>query len=74
MDAKTLTREEIEAHLDTPVCEIMSGIKAHIKAIGYVKAWQLCFTLKCHSLESLEKTLWAMVKKRKKTKKRLNND
>ena len=48
MDSKTLTREEIIVHLDTPVCGIMSGVRIHVQTIGLLKMWQLCYALRCN--------------------------
>ena len=61
-----MCRERIIWHLGGPVCRVRMGIKAHIKAIGYLEAWRLCYALKCGSLEALEKTMWNMIKKRRK--------
>lgn len=66
MDTKTLSREEIIVHLEAPVCEIMSGVRIHVQAIGLLRMWQLCYTLGCDSPEMLTAVMWDMIKKRKR--------
>jgi len=61
-----LSRERIIWHLDTPVCEIMSGVRIHIKVIGLRKMWELCYALRCDSPEVLVARMWNMIKKRKR--------
>ena len=61
-----MSKERIDYHLDSPVCRVRMGIKTHIAAIGYLEAWRLCYALKCYSLETLEKIMWSMIKKRKR--------
>jgi hypothetical protein len=61
---------EILWHLDVPVCQILGGVREHIKAIGLKWAWQLCFALKCDGLDALTEKLWSMIKRRKRIKRR----
>lgn len=61
-----MSREEIIAHLDSPVCGIMAGVREHLKAIGFVEMWRLCYALKCDSPEALIAVMWGMIKKRKR--------
>lgn len=64
--ATPASKERILAHMDMPICVILKGLKIHIKAIGYVEAWRLCYALKCHSMEELEKTMWSIIQKRQR--------
>ena len=64
--AGPMSKERIAWHLDIPVCRVLMGVKAHIKAIGYLEAWRLCYTLRCDSLELLEKAMWIAIKKHRK--------
>lgn len=66
MDTKTLSRAEIIAHLDTPVCEIMSGVRIHLQAIGLRRTWELCYALHSGTPEKLAAVMWDMIKKRKR--------
>jgi len=66
MDTKALSREEIVAHLDSPVCEIMSGVRIHVQNISLRTAWKLCYALRCESPEKLAAAMWDMIKKRKR--------
>lgn len=61
MDTKKLTREEINAHLDSLVCEIMSGVRIHVQAISLFKMWQLCYALQCDSPKELTAVMWKMI-------------
>lgn len=61
-----MSKEDIIRHLVAPVCCVKMGVREHVKAIGYTEAWRLCYVLGCHGLESLEKKMWDMVKKRKR--------
>lgn len=65
--AKTLTRERIIWHLDTPVCEIMSGVRTHVQFLNLKEMWGLCYALKCDSPEELAVVMWKMIQKRRKT-------
>ena len=66
MDTTALSREEIIKHLDTPVCEIMSGVRTHVQTINLLTAWKLCYALHCDSPEKLTAVMWSMIKKRKR--------
>lgn len=66
MDTKPLTREEILVHLDTPVCEIMSGVRTHIRHLSLREVWQLCYALRCRIPDELPAVMWDMIKKRKR--------
>ena len=61
-----LSREEVMAHLDRPVCETLMGLRIHLQVIGLLKTWELCYALKRESPEKLLAVMWDMIKKRKR--------
>lgn len=73
-EALRLSRAEIIAHLDAPVCGIMSGVRIHVQTISLSTQWKLCYTLHCDSPEKLTAVMWDMVKKRKRKDSTWEND
>jgi len=57
-------KERVKWHLEVPVCRILRGLKIHLATISLSERWQLCYYLKCSSVEGLCKTMWAMIKAR----------
>ena len=66
MGEESQKRKRIEWHLDVPVCRILRGLKIHLSVINLSELWRLCYWLNCDSAESLCKTMWAMIKGRKR--------
>ena len=66
MDTKTVSRADVIAHLEFPVCKIRSGVWIHLQAIGLRRTWELCYALQCSSPEKLLAVMWKMIKKRKR--------
>jgi len=63
---KSCADSRIQWHLDVPVCRILIGLKIHLATIGICEIWQLCWHLKCQSIEELTKKMWAMIKAKRK--------
>jgi hypothetical protein len=62
METKPLTRERIIWHLSVPVCEIMSGVRTHIRHLGLCEVWKLCYALRCRTPDELPAVMWKLIK------------
>lgn len=54
--------ENIEWHLNIPICRVLCGLKTHLSVIGLKRSWQLCYQLQVSSLDELTNKMWAMIK------------
>jgi len=55
--------ERIRWHLGVPACRIQRGLRTHLKMLPLKEVWRMCFFLHCSSVEELERSLWASIKK-----------